>query len=219
MSKHQIKSISDFIWQKPNDLDADFCKHVIQKFESDSRKHVGIVGDDCIVDSTTKQSIDLPITALEEWKEEDDVFHNSLQMGLKDYISYLGQFHEDLKFPPEALSDTGYQIQKTNPGGFYTWHFDEHAENSRLRVVTFIWYLNDVHEDGYTEFVDGTKVQPEEGKLLIFPSAWNFLHRGYPPKSEEKYIVTGWVYSQYPPPGYVNSPNLQYIEKNNLSNP
>lgn len=201
MPQRKIKTISDFLWTKPNSLSEDFCDHVIEKFESDSRKHQGIVGCDHIVDTSTKKSTDLEITILEDWKKEDLIFHNSLMKGLTEYISYLKQFHEKLSFCPEALTDTGYQIQRTDPGGFYIWHNDEHAELSRLRVATFIWYLNDVHEDGYTEFVDGTRIQPEKGKLLIFPSGWNFLHRGYPPKSEVKYIVTGWVYSQYAPPG------------------
>ena len=55
-------------------------------------------------------------------------------------------------------------------------------------------YLNDVIEDGYTEFEFGLKVQPRVGKILLFPATWQYLHRGYPPKSETKYLCTGWLY-------------------------
>jgi hypothetical protein len=64
------------------------------------------------------------------------------------------------------------------------------------RALTFIWYLNDVTDDGYTEFIDGTRIQPETGKLLIFPATWTYLHRGVSPKTETKYICTGWIYSK-----------------------
>lgn len=96
----------------------------------------------------------------------------------------------------DTISDSGYQIQRTLPGDFYTWHTDACAENSKVRQLTYIWYLNDVHDDGYTEFLNGTRIQPETGKMIIFPATWTYLHRGYPPKSETKYIVTGWVYNQ-----------------------
>jgi len=64
----------------------------------------------------------------------------------------------------------------------------------RMRVLTFIWYLNDIEEDGYTEFMDGTKVQPKTGRFCLFPATWEYHHRGYPPKSQTKYICTGWLH-------------------------
>ena len=63
-----------------------------------------------------------------------------------------------------------------------------------LRYI--IWYLNDVKDGGYTEFIDGTRIQPEAGKLIIFPSTWDFLHRGVSPKTETKYLCTGWVHAE-----------------------
>ena len=61
------------------------------------------------------------------------------------------------------------------------------------RILTIIWYLNDINEDGYTEFYTGLKIQPEMGKILMFPALWPWVHRGYPPKYETKYICTGWI--------------------------
>ena len=29
----------------------------------------------------------------------------------------------------------------------------------------------------------------------MFPALWPWVHRGFPPKSEVKYICTGWLYS------------------------
>ena len=84
----------------------------------------------------------------------------------------------------------GFQIQRTKPDEGYAWHNDSCSQ----RLLTWIWYLNDV-EEGYTEFYDGFKVKPETGKLMIFPATWQYPHRGVPPKTGLKYICTGWVYS------------------------
>ena len=59
------------------------------------------------------------------------------------------------------------------------------------RYLTFIWYLNTVDE-GWTQFFNGNQVAPRQGRLLIFPSTWTYIHQGYPPK-QTKYIITGWI--------------------------
>ena len=37
-------SLNDFVYIKENELDKDFCQHIIDKFEKDDRKSQGIVG-------------------------------------------------------------------------------------------------------------------------------------------------------------------------------
>ena len=65
------------------------------------------------------------------------------------------------------------------------------------RIFTFMWYLNTIKEEdeGYTEFADGTRLQPERGTLVMFPATWTFLHRGFPPKVR-KYICNGWIFAK-----------------------
>ena len=177
--------LNDFIWIKRNALSEEFCQHCIEKFEKDDRKHQGLVRSGVQLD--TKVSTDLSITTKDDWKEEDKIFFNSLTSNIDSYIESVPYANEVVPNP----KDTGYNIQRTDPGGFYTWHQDQWKN----RRITFIWYLNDVTEDGYTEFSTGYKVQPETGKLLLFPALWPWVHRGFPPKSEVKYICTGWLYS------------------------
>ena len=187
---------SSFIYIVDNALTKSFCEHCIDKFEKDDLKYQGVIGTDSRIDKSIKDSIDLGISSLKYWKSEDKIFFNSLQRHLPIY-KYKSDwsFHKDV-FCDLNLEDSGYQIQKTPPGGGYTWHHDHHVlDDCRFRVITFIWYLNDIDEDGYTEFIDGTKVQPKQGKILMFPSTWSYIHRGYPPKNQTKYIVTGWLYT------------------------
>ena len=53
-------------------------------------------------------------------------------------------------------------------------------------------YLNDVEEDGETEFLyQELKLKPKKGRVVIWPGSFTHLHRGNPPRST-KYIATGW---------------------------
>ena len=197
-------NLSDFIHVEYNTLSEEFCNSVIGKFETDNRKQQGTLGSgkNSTVNVDIKDSIDLMISGLDDWKEEDEILFNSVNKYSQKYRNK--NLLEDIKIPIllDTMSDTGYQIQKTSPNCGYTWHddFDPSYDNTSIagiRVLSFIWYLNDISEGGYTEFIDGTKIQPERGKFLIFPSTWNFIHRGFPPKKESKYIITGWLHSDY----------------------
>ena len=55
-------------------------------------------------------------------------------------------------------------------------------------------YLNDVENDGETEFLHyGLKIKPESGKTIIWPAEWTHAHAGEILKVETKYIITGWL--------------------------
>lgn len=202
--------LGDLIWVSENELSPDFCNHVIQKFESDTRKYEGrVIGDGTGADYNIKKKIkistDLQITGLSEWEYEDNVFYESLRIASKKYMSYCdsispklmsGFYYDDLHH--HSMHDTGYQIQRTKPSEFYEWHTDWYYDNlNGFRNFTYIWYLNDILYDGETEFIDGTKIKPQTGKLLIFPATWVYVHRGISPKSETKYIVTGWISQKF----------------------
>lgn len=186
-------TFSDLIEVIPNALSTEFCQKCIQKFQEDDNKDIGKTGGGLNLD--VKRSTDLLISSFDEWAEEDTVFYQSLSKHLTEYVDKWGDW--SLANAGTQFKDTGYQIQETKPKDFYSWHNDFSWRNMDMspRYLTFIWYLNDVTEDGYTEFIDGTKIQPEEGKLIIFPATWTYMHRGFPPKSETKYLCTGWVHS------------------------
>lgn len=88
--------------------------------------------------------------------------------------------------------------------GKYRYHMDDgiHSvsnidskENKVMkRVLTYIYYLNDVEEGGETELFGNIRIVPECGKLLLFPSEFVYPHMGRVPISVDKHIITGWVY-------------------------
>ena len=65
---------------------------------------------------------------------------------------------------------------------------------SRDRICSFILYLNDLEEGGETEFLYQSKrIKPIKNRLIIWPASYTHVHRGNPPLSGTKYIITGWV--------------------------
>ena len=191
-----IDSFSDFIYVSDGALEPEFCKNVIEKFEKDDNKHQGIIGVGR-PNTSIKDSVDLNISNYPNWKEQNHVFYQSLN--IHHGLYYNGKWSKE-QFISADLNDSGYQIQRTRPGAGYVWHHDaafgDSVEIRGVRSSTYIWYLNDIDEDGYTEFIDGTKVQPKTGRICIFPATWTYMHRGYPPKNQTKYLVTGWMHSK-----------------------
>ena len=203
-------NLSDLIYVKENVLDHEFCRDLILKFNSDNRKFQGSVGSTGTtgntiskVNLTLKKSLDLNITELKEWNKEDKILCKSFNKNVIDYFEYTNKFSprsEDNKtvFGNGICNfrDRGYLIRSYEKSdGYFRWHNDFSLDKQYgLRMLTLIWYLNDVEEGGETEFVDGTLVKPKTGQLLIFPTSWYMAHRGRMPISNKKYIITSWLY-------------------------
>ena len=202
-------TIEDFIYVRDDALSNEFCNRVIKKFDSDERKRDGVVGGGAVgntrVDKNIKDTKDLKLSHYDDSENEDSVFFESLSVGLEEYRNYINNKNEQVCncFPCSSLeiNDTGYKLQRYEPEGAYHWHHDWLMESEPIstRIFTFMWYLNTIDEkdDGYTEFADGTRIQPVVGRQVFFPATWTYIHRGYPSKVR-KYICNGWIYARPP---------------------
>jgi len=112
------------------------------------------------------------------------------------YNKYFSQYQQRfgmLTILPLHTID-GVKIQKTEPGeGYHVWHCEQVPPNiNRLLVYTIS--LNDVEEGGETEFLyQHFRLKQKKGSLTIFPAGFTHTHRGNPPLSGTKYIMTGWI--------------------------
>jgi hypothetical protein len=87
------------------------------------------------------------------------------------------------------------KLQRTKMGGgYHLWHCENNSREQAQRLLSFVLYLNDVEEGGETEFLyQHVRVKPKAGTLVVFPAAFTHVHRGNPPLTNTKYILTGWV--------------------------
>ena len=116
---------------------------------------------------------------------------------------YPHYFTKNPYIPVEGWEIQDFKLQKTLPTeGYHIWH-SEWEPLSRLseRYLVYSLYLNDVEEGGETEFLyQSLRVPPTKGTLVVFPSFYTHVHRGNPPLSGPKYIMTGWFLARKNPP-------------------
>jgi hypothetical protein len=54
--------------------------------------------------------------------------------------------------------------------------------------------LNTVEQGGETEWLyQGVRIPATQGTLVVWPAGYTHAHRGNPPLSGEKFLLTGWV--------------------------
>jgi hypothetical protein len=114
---------------------------------------------------------------------------------------FWGEYYKNYADNYSVLQSAGshgsyhLKIQKTDiGGGYHIWHFESDNRFNSQRILAWMLYLNDVEEGGETEFLYLHKrIKPKAGTLLIWPAAFTHTHRGNPPLSNTKYIMTGWV--------------------------
>lgn len=187
----------DFIRVYDKVVNKEFCRGLIDYFEWSkqnqktwNREDSGLIKKDEALKLNPRTFYE--ITFVEEHlgnyiKDFNDVFWNEC------YNSYVNDF--------DVIRDLGthniftYKIQKTLPSeGYHVWHCESDSRLRSSRVLAYILFLNDVPLGGETEFLYQRKrVDPVEGRLVVFPAAFTHTHRGNPPLKGSKYILTGWV--------------------------
>jgi hypothetical protein len=187
----------EYIYINPNSIDNYVCDYIIELFENGASHLVyrGVVVGNNTPDM--KKTRDLKLTP--SINKYDTLLFTELEKNINEYFN--GLKYKKILPSIKNINDSGYQVQKyLAKTGIYEYHHDSHFKtdnnsNIQTRLLTFIWYLNTVEEGGETEFFNGRlKVKPEKGKLLIFPATWTYMHKGNMPLSNDKYIVTGWIW-------------------------
>ena len=192
--------MNNYIQEFKNSLSPDFCQRVIELFESEPVKQSSVVGTQRKFDINIKNSMEylIPLDGEknESWINIEEQLVKELQSKLLLYIKNLEVTNYNHFKPLSLLTDyfRGFNIVRyIEKCGHYAYHHDQvtYWESKKNRVLTYIWYLNDVSEGGETEFWGNYKIKPEVGKLVFFPTTWTFPHCGTMPISNNKYIIAG----------------------------
>jgi hypothetical protein len=122
--------------------------------------------------------------------------HNDLTHYLNASVLEYYEIFASLKHT--SVRSTRMKLQRTEKGGgYHFFHFEAMDQPTSDRVLVWTIYLNDIEDGGETEFLYQSKrVKAKKGDICIFPANFLYTHRGNPPLSGTKYIVTGW-YSLY----------------------
>jgi len=176
-------------WYMP---DLKICDELIAFFKQSPDKQPGEIGHDHEVRKDIKDSLDLIV-------EPRDFSQPAIRKYIINLMEVVRAYTD--KYPTNKLVNPWGIVENINmqyyePGaGYKQWHTERigKMEPSVNRHLVFMTYLNDVFDEGGTEFFyQKIKAQPRKGLTLIWPVDWTHLHRGVVSTSEEKYIITGW---------------------------
>lgn len=184
-------SFVNFIYEKENALSNDFCEKIIE----DSVRHIKS-------GASTKFHQGKSQFSIGTFGRHDTQLYMPAEMDLhfseiqKAVFDAVGEYGEEIQSIHSSILICPVMKVQYTPltGGYSVWHIEQTGGVSSRRVLAWSIYLNDVDEGGETEFLyQGARYQPKAGSLLMWPASITHPHRGNPPISNEKFIVTGWL--------------------------
>lgn len=183
--------MKDFIGIFPDALAPEHCATIIKELE-DNEKYDAVDLAKQHRGAEHRSGTAYFIRANDGW----DITRNLINQALNKCVQAYIQEYPTMNVP---CSSHTIKFQKTEPQqGYHDWHCEAFNYATCSRVLFWMVYLNTTPEgEGTTEWINqGVKVQPEQGKIVICPSAWTHTHRGNPTYTETKYIATGWYTHQ-----------------------
>jgi hypothetical protein len=200
----------DFIYINENSLCDELCDEIINFFENQEiGKFEGRTGSG--LDKKIKDTTDFVIPKDDiKWAKIENLLERELSKNVKKYVEDINKTYRNANLNEnsddifniikDSVEHRFFMIQRYDVNkGRYIYHHDFRVDDERKshRVITYIWYLNDVLDGGETDFFNGKIViTPKRGKLVLFPASWTYPHSGKMPKSSNKYIITGWLYNK-----------------------
>ena len=189
-------NITDFIGVYDNYITEEECNKAIKIYEDENRfNHTlnRLRGENISILKKQDQQFFASPNNIDVWWEAVKPMMVNFDIAWNHYLKHTGG---DDAYDGGPIHFTTLKIQKTLPTeGYHVWHI-EHGKGLDYgsRAFVFSIYLNDVEEGGETEFLHFSKrVKPKKGRIVIWPSAFPYLHRGNSPLSGEKYILTSWM--------------------------
>jgi len=189
-------NIKDFIGIYDNYIAPEECKKAIELFERQDKfqKTVTRMAQEDIVGELKKdKQFYAGEKNLEVWQNNLETIVHNFDLAFKHYTKETGGAYA---YNNQNFYYTCFKIQKTLPKeGYHVWHIEHgHGMDYESRAFAFSIFLNDVEEGGETEFLNqAVRVKPKTGRIAIWPAGFPYLHRGNPPLSGEKYIMTSWM--------------------------
>ncbi len=194
--KEKTVNITNFIGVYDNYITPEECNKAIKLYEEQNKfkKTVNrISGENSSIIHKQDQQFFAGGNNIEVWWETLKTMMVNFDLAFNHYLKNTGAADA---YDGGPFHFTALKIQKTLPTeGYHIWHIEHGKEyDTEARAFVYSIYLNDVEEGGETEFLHFSKrVKPKKGRIVIWPSAFPYLHRGNPPLSGEKYILTSWL--------------------------
>lgn len=184
--------INDFILVADDFMSSKECQNFIDIYENLNAAGFSYTRDRNSLQISDKQvwlsnSVGISLIATIHPRTFIERFWNEI------YVVYVQKYGAFESFAKHFIREC--KLQKTEPEeGYHVWHCEDGSLDSSRRLLAYSLYLNDVEEGGETEFLYyRRRVKAKQGRLALWPAGFTHTHRGNPPMSGSKYILTGWL--------------------------
>jgi hypothetical protein len=183
-----VVKLNDLIKVYDNVLPINVCQSLIDFYEKNLDKVENI-------DEDKRPSFSqINLTEFHNQDEETTKMHNYVISRVLDHKKIYYEYVDSRAFPKEnAFEQVRIKKYRNNGEDLFDSHVDVKTYSSARRYLSFLFYLNDVDEGGETIFTD-MKIKSKAGRLLVFPPLWMYPHKGCPPISNEKYIMSTYLH-------------------------
>lgn len=188
-------NIDNFIGIFDDVVDQDFCNYAMQIFESVNDANVYLDRQSAEgVSKLEKEDLSLIFEQFVNSKHFNSIYYPVLDFIWKDCFPKYVEKYSVLE-TARISKIFNMKIQKTSPSqGYHIWHYETCDSKNCEKVINFMIYLNDVEEGGETEFLyQSRRINPVQGRVVLFPTNYTHAHRGNPPLNGDKYVITGWL--------------------------
>ena len=186
----------EFIYENEKYLLPETCKKLIKLYDKKNKKggklsfvkQYKIYKDDCMINDPE----------LNKYNPEISEVLKLCMLGLSNYHYYLLSNNID-KLVNKEENSTLYntfsfdyllnlEIEKINPKKNFKWYMENHKNAS----ICFTIFLNTLEDDmgGETKFSCGKIIKPMQGKMIIFPAQWTYIHKNLDILKGSKYVLT-----------------------------
>ena len=168
-------------------LSEEQCKQIIIEFELDKiNQEAGRCGDGVV--ETIKKSTDI-VHDIDDGSLTSLIISSALGKPLEDYKKKYPEINQIYWW--NICPD--FHVQRYYPNeGYFCPHAEVTDTQSGMRVLVWMFYLNDVN-DGGTRFTNYNKIiNATKGRLVLWTPYWTHTHHGIISSTQTKYIATGW---------------------------
>ena len=190
--------LADLIRVYDDALDPGLCARIIELFEADPENQFTRGRDGTWIEYLITRNPN------QAWREIERALVDNMLRHLADYARMPEARMLALK-APRAFEHL--KLKRYRAGGGredrFPAHVDAFDHKTSVRVLAFLWYLNDVEEGGETVFpLLETSIPPRAGRLVVMPPMWMYEHSGEPPRSGDKFILTSYLNFRDPEDAY-----------------
>ena len=189
-----MNNLAHYVRVYDNVFDEDFCKGMINTFDSLTPvKTPHMRHSEFRWEQDYRSFLEIDICHEKAFTDFIDPYYNRVKEVYTHYKSVV-----DSPFFPNkyAFEDGRMKKYEANDYDQFGWHIDVGDKKSSERYLVMFAYLNDVDEGGETLFKSDIdfKVQPKQGRMVVFPPMWMFPHKGEKPISGSKYILSTYLH-------------------------